>query len=227
MAAHAVLEVANAFPQVTRLNARWIVLVAAITRILLEVRCRVARLTWDTAAPAMIQREGMIELRALPRLRGMALRTVGAEGAQMLLRFRVTTDARLRRAFEDVVGVTLSAGHVDVRARQLECGQTVIELRILPVRRSVTLRAARPECALVVIILLMAGDAILRRALEDVVHVALCALDRLVFADEFERRQVVIELRILPARWSVALRAVRSERAIVRIVHLVAIDTAC
>ena len=159
MTAHAVLEIANAFAQVPCLNARRIVLVAAVARILLEVRRCVARPAWDAAAPAVIQRESVIELRALPGLRGMALHAIGAEGTQVLLWFRMTTDACLRCAFEDAVDVTLRAGHIDVRARQLECSQTVIELGILPIRRVVALCAVRPECAVMRIIFLVAIDA--------------------------------------------------------------------
>ena len=77
-----------------------------------------------------------------------------------------------------------------------------------------------------VIVFLMAGGAILRRALEDVVGVTLCALDRLMFAHEFERGQIVIEFRVVPIRRSVALRAVRPERALMAIILLVAIDAA-
>ncbi len=95
MAAHAVLEVTDAFVEMPRLNDRRIVLVAAVARVFLEVRRRVARLACDSAVPAVIQREGMIELRALPALRSMTLRAVGAEGAQVLLRLGMTTDARL------------------------------------------------------------------------------------------------------------------------------------
>ncbi len=159
MAAHAVLEVTDAFVEMPRLNDRRIVLVAAVARVFLEVRRRVARLACDSAVPAVIQREGMIELRALPALRSMTLRAVGAEGAQVLPRLGMTTDARLRCALEDAVDVTLRAGHIGVRACQLERRQIVIELGVLPARRSVALRAIGAEGALMVIILLMTIDA--------------------------------------------------------------------
>ena len=158
VAAHAVLEIADAFLQVLRLNARWIVLVAAVAGILLEVRRRVASLARKAAAFAVIQRENMIERCALPGLRGVALRAIGAEGPQVLLRFRMTTDARLRRAFEDAVDVALRARRIGMRARQLECRKAVIERRVLPVRRIVALRAVRPKRALMVIVLQMAGE---------------------------------------------------------------------
>ena len=120
MAAHAVLEVADAFLQVPRLNARRIMIVATVACVLLEVGRGVARLTRNIAALAVIQRENVIERRALPGLRGVALRAVSAECAQVLLRLRVTTDTRLRCAFEDAVDMTLLALHREVRTRQLE-----------------------------------------------------------------------------------------------------------
>jgi hypothetical protein len=224
VAAHTVLKIADAFLQVLRLNARRIMLVAAVTSILLEVRRRVARLARDVAAFAMIQREDMIERRALPGLCGVALRAVRAESAQVLLRLRMATGARLRCAFEDAIGVTLLTWHTDVRARQLERRQIVIECRVLPSRRSVALRAVRPERALMLIVLLMAGHTSLRRALEDIVDVALRALDRLVLAHEFECGQCVIELCALPTVRGMALGAIDAEDAIVSVVFPVAID---
>ena len=85
-----------------------------------------------------------------------------------------------------------------VLAHEFERREVVIERRVLPVRRIVALRAVRPKRALMVIVLQMAGRASLRRALEHVVDVALGALDRLVLAHEFERRQIVIE-RLRPS----------------------------
>ena len=108
-------------------------LVAAVTGVLFEVRRRVARVARNVAAFTVIQREDMIERRALPGLRDMALRAVSAKRAPVLLRFHVTTDARLRCAFEDAVDVTLRARHCKMRARQLERGESVIELRVFPV----------------------------------------------------------------------------------------------
>ena len=78
---HAVLEVTDAFLQVFSLNFLRIVLVAAVARVLFEVRCDVAGLAWDIATLAMIKRESMIERRALPGLCCMTLSAIRAKCA--------------------------------------------------------------------------------------------------------------------------------------------------
>ena len=111
MAAHAVLKVADSLIQVSGLNPRRIMLVTTIARVLFEIRRHMTGLARTVAICAMIQRKSMIELCALPGRRRVALRAIGAKRAKVLLRFGMTTHARLRRAFEDVVDVTLGALH--------------------------------------------------------------------------------------------------------------------
>ena len=101
----------------------------------------------------------------------------------------------------------------------------MIEGHIAPAGRRVTLRTVRAECAIVMVVLLMAAHTILRRAFEDVVDVAGGTRHADVRASQLERRQVVIEGHIAPAGRRVALRAVRAERAVVMIVLLMAAHT--
>ena len=76
MAFHAVLEIADAFFQVLRLNTLLSVFVAAVAGVLLKVRRHVARLASDVAFLAMIQREGVIERGPLPGAGAVTLRAV-------------------------------------------------------------------------------------------------------------------------------------------------------
>ena len=177
MAAHAVLKVADALIQVSGLNPRRIMLVATVAGVFLEVRRHVTGLARDVAAFAMVQRERMIERRALPRRRGVTRRTIGAKLAKMCLRFGMATHTRLRRALEDIVDVTLGALHRNVFAGQLEGCQIVIEFGVGPTGRIVARRAVRAKRAVVLVIFLMATHARLRCAFENVADVTLGALD--------------------------------------------------
>ena len=118
VAAHTVLEIANL--PMPGLNVLRGMVVAAITRVLFEVRRHVTGLAGNVAALAVVERESVIERRALPGVGGMALRTVRAKSAQMLLRVGMTAHARLRRALKDIVDVTLAAQDFEMRARQLK-----------------------------------------------------------------------------------------------------------
>jgi hypothetical protein len=62
-----------------------------------------------------------------------------------------------------------------------------------------TARAVGAKCSVVFIVLLMAGITVRGRALEYVIDVALLTGDFCMFAFQFENREVVIELRGLPA----------------------------
>jgi len=122
MAAHAILEIVDPFFLVPGLNPRRIMLVATVAGVFLEVRRHVTGLARDVAAFAVIQRKRVIERRALPGVRGMACRAIGAKLAEVLLRLSVTTYACLRRPLEDVVDVALGALDRLMLAGQLEGG---------------------------------------------------------------------------------------------------------
>ncbi len=91
----------------------------------------------------------MVELRPLPLCRRVAQGTILREVCGDVAWIRglgevdhVAACAIRRRAFKDIVDVTLSAGKVDVRPRQGEFGRgIVIELGALPLHGSVTERA--------------------------------------------------------------------------------------
>ncbi len=102
-------------------DAGRIVLVAAIAGVGFEIAgLGMAGGAGNRAAPAVVEWEGVIERRALPRRGGVALSAVCAKLALMRLGIGMAGGTRLRRALEDIIDVALAAGYRLVRARQLE-----------------------------------------------------------------------------------------------------------
>jgi hypothetical protein len=173
--------------------------VAAIASVRTEIACcGMARGARNRAAAPMVQREPMVKGCASPGGGGVALFAVRPELASMHGRFGMARDACLRRALEHPVDVAAGAGHVDVRARQLESGAVVIECGGLPTCRRVALRAVAPERAIVRVSLAMAVHTVLRRAFEITVGVAAGAGYVDVRAGQLERSLIVIEGGRLP-----------------------------
>jgi hypothetical protein len=162
----------------------------------------------------------VIERRARPLRGGMADIAGGRETGGLVIgigRGVVVVDvaggAVLRRAGEAIVGVALRTGDGGVFARQRELSsRVVVELRARPLYGRVTGVAGggetrrfvvRIRCGVVVVE--MAGGAVLRRAGEPVVDVALRASDGRVLTRQRELGgRFVIELRALPLRRRVA-----------------------
>ena len=78
-------------------------------------------------------------------------------------------------------------------ANQWEFGKVVIEVSILPVRRTMACGAIRAIFTIMFIILLMTGIAIHGRALELLVYMTLLTSRFHVFTFQFESCQVMIE----------------------------------
>ncbi len=184
MTLHAILEIGNTFFQVLALNVLLGVLVTAVAGVLLEVGCHVTSPALAPAAFAVIEREGVIERGPFPGRGGMALRAIQTKLPQVFLRIGMAAHARLRRAFVHAVDVALGARHRDMRARQLEHRQVVIELGVFPIGGVVALCAVRAKCALMrpIVIGLMATDTRQRRAFIDIVDMAFDALNRNMLA---------------------------------------------
>jgi hypothetical protein len=184
---------------------------------------RVTRSTGDNALTAMIQREDVLERGRLPGVGIVAGRTVSAKRAPVGVIFGVAADAGLGRAFVNVVGVAVGAGHLGVFA-----GQSVVRVLVVvkgrrfPVLRRVALRAVGAQHQAVGVLLHVAGDAGLRRAPVDVVCVALLAGDIDVFAGQLIAGQAVVEDLRLPAVRVVAAGAVVAEIGRVLVILLVA-----
>ena len=127
----------------------------------------------------------------------------------------MTSDAGRRRSRILAIYMARCADHRCMLARQREPGLVVIEIRRLPGRRRMALRtilgkAARHVIRIrrLLIIRQMATDAGCRRPRISPAHVARRADHRRVLPRQRKLRLVVIEIRRLPGRCCVALRAI-------------------
>lgn len=145
---------------------------------------------------------------------------------------QVTTYASAGGELVVPIDVALSAGHVDVRAGQRECGFGVIKGSRCPGRGGVTGVALLRDTSRGVvgiggalIVLEMAGDASGRAQVEVAIRVALIALQGGVSAGQRETYSVVIESGRLPSRRRMALLASlwKSQCDVVRIRRLLVI----
>jgi len=104
-----------------------------------------------------------------------------------------------------------------MQSSQWECRLAVVERNNLPFCWLMTGSTAGPKLALVNILRSMAGDAILWRTFENIVHVARLAGDRCMCAAQREGSLAVIEDHLQPFRGFVARRAVLAELSIMNI----------
>jgi hypothetical protein len=106
-------------------------------------------------------------------------------------------------------------------AGQREFAQVMIEVRVMPVGR---LMAGSTVCAIltVMLIALVAGVAIQRRAFVLPIDMARFTLHLYMFPLELERCQVVIELGRSPAIDCVTLAAIEPEASLMRLIVMMA-----
>ena len=152
----------------------------------------------------------MVKVRAERFLAIVAVHTVRAEGQEMfggegLVDLQVTVAAGVLIEWRSVsLSVTILTGKgravrlLLVRG-QLERDRIVIKRSRAPTRRAVTGSALITQRTAMRIILGMAGGAVLRRALEDSVDVALLAVNGCMFPVKMEGELRMINGRGLPA----------------------------
>jgi len=184
MAAHAILEVTNAFFHVLGLDSGRGVLMAAIAGVYLQA-VGVARAACADAAFAVIEWKhvAQVEARRRPGAGGVTGLAVRAERALVVDWIGMATHTCLRRTFEDIVGMTLGAGRVDVGAGQGEGRLAVIECCLGPVVWRVATGAVGAELAFVFVVLQVARHAVRRRALVHLIRVTGFALRGRVLAE--------------------------------------------
>ena len=213
-------EVSNSFLTVLVGDLRLRMLMTAVAGIRLDLG-RVTGIAGTDAGFAVIIREGMWPVVARDaRRRRCGSRRTGAEDGEVVRGILVAADTRLRRALVDVVGVALDAVHLDVLAGEREGALRVVEGRALPGVGLMAGAAIRAELPLVLVVFLVAVDARLRRALVDVVGVALDAVHLDVLAGEREGALRVVEGRALPGVGLMAGAAIRAELPLVLVVFL-------
>ncbi len=123
-----------------------------------------------------------------------------------------------RRALEDIVDVAGFAGDFDVLAGQWEGCQRMVKDGRQPACRGMTQTAIPTKLTLMLVVLRVAGVAIGRRALEDIVDVAGFAGNLGVLAFQLEGGQRVVELSRDPAIGRMAHAAIHTEAAFMGVV---------
>lgn len=108
----------------------------------------------------------VIEGDVLPGCGSVTRSAVGAKLTLMRVVLYMTGAAIRRGPFEDIVHVTLRAGHVGVGAGELEGCLVVVELRGRPSGTRMAGGAILPKLTRVRIVLLVAGEAVFRRSCE-------------------------------------------------------------
>ncbi len=195
---HAVLEIGDAFFAMFANNIGFGVLVAAIA----GVGCVIgwmAGYARDCSLLAMIQRESVIarECGWCPCGCSVAGNTVYAELTEMLNWLGMAGNAGRLRADKYIVEVAIFAIDGNVRSREREIAQVVIEGYSVPIFRSMTGFTLSSELSLMFIILIMAGVAILRCRLQIYnaasIEMAAGAGGFYVAANQLKLKGVVIE----------------------------------
>ena len=98
------------------------------------------------------------------------------------------------RAFKLSVGMTSRAFQVGMAASQREVGTAVIKRGIIPIIGRMTGRAIRTELPVMLIILLMAGEAICGRVFEHIVDMTLLAFNISMLTFKFESGKVMVKI---------------------------------
>lgn len=124
----------------------------------------------------------MIERRRFPAIRGVAFGAVSAQCAVVRIILAVAVCASLRSAFKSLVGMAFVARHTRVQAREPKDRLSVIEGGLFPVVRHVAFGAVAAQGAFVRVVARVTICALLRDTLEDIVDMALGALDVHMFA---------------------------------------------
>jgi hypothetical protein len=141
-----------------------------------------------------------------------------------LMKSRLVVAARtfLRRALENIIDMAFFAGHVDMRAGQFESREIVVKSGRFPTTDLVTCAAVLTKLAVVGIILLVTGIAILGCAFKDVIFVTLITAHFGMFAFQLESRKIMIKIGGLPASGFMTGAALFAKLAFVSIVFLMA-----
>ena len=114
-----------------------------------------------------------------------------------------------------------------MRSCQLEGRQIMIEGGICPTTRIMASAAIRTELTVMMIVLFMAGITILRRALEDAIHMAACASHIDMCAGQLEGCQIMVKCDILPTIRIMASAAACAELTIMLIIFFVTSNAVC
>lgn len=151
----------------------------------------------DVCTSQRESRQVMVEGGRQPAVSGVAGGAIFAELAVVFIILLVAGITVAGCALEDMINMTLLAGHSDMFTRQFESGQVMIEGGRCPAIGSVAGTAVRAQTALVGVVFLMAGRAVFWGRLEvrkgAGIYVTLSALDLGMFPGQLEWYASMVE----------------------------------
>lgn len=169
----------------------------------------------------------MIEACLVPCALDVTVATFLAQCAFVLVILFVTRDTgRLQLVSVQVPGMAGVAPGLPMLATQGKFrGFIMVEAHGIPGLGVMTGLAFFAKTALVLVVFSVTRHAGHRRVLEDIVAMTIPALRIGMLAFKFEIRGVMVEPRFLPAGLGMAIRTLRTQPSLVRVVLLVARDT--
>lgn len=167
----------------------------------------------------------MIKGSRLPGISRVALSAILPELAPVGVIFLVTGKALLWCPLEDIIDVASLTRHLGVRPSQRKCRLVVVKGRCLPMGGGVTLGAILSKLALVRVVFLMTGKALLGRIFENVVAVAGLTLDLDVRPGQRKVSLGVVKSGFFPGSRGVAGGAVLAVLPVVWVILLVTVVT--
>jgi hypothetical protein len=172
------------------------------------------------SAVAARQRETgptVVEVDILPTSRVMTISTVPAHLPGVWV--AMTGGTISGRAFEQQVGVATCTRYLGMPACQMEDGRGVVEGRIIPGGRGMTLFTFLTQQTHMRIILLMTGETILRRTFEKIIGMAIPARHTDMRRQQFELGAVMIEVDDTPILRGMAGGAIGAQLSLMRIIR--------
>jgi len=168
----------------------------------------------------------MVEGNVFPATGSMATRAIRSELTVMCIVCSMASKTTRGRTSIHSVYMTGLASNSCVLARESGTRPTVIEIHIPPATCVMTLGTVRPKLTFVLVIFLVAGKTIHRRATV-AVRMAAFAFDTCMFSGQLEGSQGVIESPVLPGTGIMTGLALFAEATFVEIILLMAGKALC
>ena len=128
-------------------------------------------------------------------------------------------------ALINTIHMAARTSRVNMCPCQLESRQVVVKRRPGPTAGTVAAFAARPHPTLMLVIILVAGEAVRRRALINTIHMAARTSRANVRAAQLEGREVMVKIGRFPNPGHMAGIALLPQRSFMRIITGVAAKT--
>jgi hypothetical protein len=162
-------------------------------------------------------RQVVVKGRRQPSACGMAGSTIPAEPSVVVVILSVAGEAVAGCGFEILVDMATCARNVDMFPGEFERKEIMVDVDRQPSGGGMTQGTIHTELAVVLVILLMAGETIAGSPLKNMIDMAAVTSHCNMPAVEFERGKVVVKGCWRPARRSVAGTTIGAQPALVGI----------